>query len=302
MNEFQYFHINYLILIFKYFYRKRSTLSNELEQVHEFDMNLYEEFKKNAHKYSKNKIIGHRETLGVEDELQSDGKILKKKILNDAYEWQNYSTILKNVNSLSNALLSLGLRSNDNIVLFSETRAEWLITAFACFRIKVPVVTLYATLGTEALAYGINQTKAKFLVTSGEQFFKIEKILSEITTVTHIIVICDKFNSKSFDDFKNKKNPLATSVKTYKMQDILELGEKLPINNDFEKPKRDDLAIIMYTSGSTGNPKGVTISHGNLLSAKRSLFKRLIKLTPGKDVYIAYLPLAHVLELISEVY
>ena len=65
-------------------------------------------------------------------------------------------------------------------------------------------------------------------------------------------------------------------------------------------PKRDDLAVIMYTSGSTGTPKGVMISHGNLLASVRSFPIRLGSLKIGKEIWVGYLPLAHVLELAAE--
>ena len=105
--------------------------------VNEVDINLYDEFKAAADKYSSNNILGTREKLSCENEKQPDGKVLKKFLLAPNYEWMIFSDLLKTVNNLSNGFLKLGLKSNDNIVLFAETRPEWLISAFACFRIKV---------------------------------------------------------------------------------------------------------------------------------------------------------------------
>ena len=105
--------------------------------INEADISLYDEFKAAADKYSSNNILGTREKLSCENEKQSDGKVLKKFLLAPNYEWMIFSDVLKTVNNLSNGFLKLGLKSNDNIVLFAETRPEWLISAFACFRIKV---------------------------------------------------------------------------------------------------------------------------------------------------------------------
>lgn len=83
---------------------------------------------------------------------------------------------------------SIGLKSNDNVVIFSETRAEWMMCAVACFKIKVPVVTLYSTLGLDALVYGIHQTKANYLIASGDSVQKVLKIIDKVDQLTHVIV------------------------------------------------------------------------------------------------------------------
>lgn len=179
--------------------------------------------------------------------------MLKKVTMKDDYEWLSYSETLDKMNALSNGFLQQGLKSNDNIVLFMETRAEWLLSAFACFRMKVPIVTLYATLGVEALTYGVNQTETKFLVTSGDCVHKLEGILDQIPTVTHIIVVCDRVNSSGYEAFKT----LAAKhdKKVFKFEEIVEQGKTSEVIDDYERPGKNDLAIIMYTSGSTGNPK-----------------------------------------------
>ena len=107
-------------------------------------------------------------------------------------------------------------------------------------------MTLYATLGIEALIYGINQTKTKFLITSGEQLSKLEKIINQIPTVTHIVVMTDKFNSKAVDNFKSLSIKEA-GIESLKMQEVIDIGAESPIIQDYEKPRRDDL-------GKANNP------------------------------------------------
>jgi len=80
------------------------------------------------------------EILSIDDEVQPKSKVLKKYSLSSNYKWTRYGNVYKRVNNLSDGPLSLGLKSNDKIVLFAETRPEWLVSDFACIRIKVPAV------------------------------------------------------------------------------------------------------------------------------------------------------------------
>ena len=124
----------------------RSGLSSELDSVEDSNTSLYNELVKSVKIHHSNKAIGVRTINSVEYVKQNDGKLLRQ-FSQGAYTWMTYEEAFARINNLSNGLLMLGLKSNDKIVLFSETRSEWLLSAFACFRIKVPVVTLYASLG-----------------------------------------------------------------------------------------------------------------------------------------------------------
>ena len=127
---------------------------------------------------------------------------------------------------------------------------------------------------------------------------KIEKILSETKTIEYIIVMSDDFSSEKLAKFK--ETSLKNNIEVLTFEKVIELGKQSKDANVFKPPKIDDLAIVMYTSGSTGNPKGVMISHRNILTSSRCLRGRMAPLDFVKDIYIGYLPMAHVLELITE--
>ncbi len=174
-------------------------------------------------------------------------------------------------------------------------------------------MTLYSTLGIDALKFGINETGATHIITSGDQLVKIEvfqqvftffqpdfvstvsvvffakKILKNIPTVTHLIVITNPHCANEVNRFKANNRGISVLL----MNEVEELGESTTV--EFTPPRASDLAVIMYTSGSTGNPKGVMMSHRNILTSCESFTNR-VDFRPGKDIYIAYLPLAHILE------
>lgn len=229
----------------------RSTLFNDLIKVENKNANLFEELTKCVKLYHDTLTMGVRELLSIDDEVQPNGKVFKKFSLG-SYKWSTLEQVYERINSISNGLLTIGLKSNQNVVLFAETRPEWMISAFSCFRIKAPVVTLYSTLGIDALAFGINQTEASFVITSGEQLPKIEKILSKIPSLTNLIVFSDKFTDKNVQNFKSKLSVNNSKLNVYTLDELEKIGKEATLNEKYERPCKDDLAIIMYTSGSTG--------------------------------------------------
>ncbi|CAF4775860.1 unnamed protein product, partial [Rotaria sp. Silwood2] len=117
--------------------------------------------------------LGVRQILDVEDETQPNGKVYKKFVLGE-YEFTTYVEACNRISSIGRGLLSLGLKPGDKILIYAETRPEWLLTAFAAFRHGLTLVTLYSTLGEEAVKHGINESKVTIIITSQELTFKLD--------------------------------------------------------------------------------------------------------------------------------
>ncbi|XP_022235865.1 long-chain-fatty-acid--CoA ligase 4-like [Limulus polyphemus] len=241
-------------------------------------------------RYSTAKGFGVREVFGEEEEKQKDGKIFKKLILGD-YTWYTYNDIDKMVENFSKGLLTLGLESRQNAVILAETRLEWFVAAQACFRIAVPVVTLYATLGEEGIVHAINETGASLLITSQELIPKIQKAFSQLLSIKKVIFM-EGHRKPRLEAFPESVQPLSFS-------EVKSMGENSEKALNYDTPAPEDVAIIMYTSGSTGTPKGVMISHKNIITTCNGFMKLTEDMRPD-DLYIAYLPLAHVLEIAAE--
>ncbi|XP_076331044.1 fatty acid CoA ligase Acsl3-like isoform X3 [Tachypleus tridentatus] len=187
--------------------------------------------------------------------------------------------------------MSIGVQPRQNVVIFAETRVEWMIAAQACLRFNIPVVTLYATLGEEGIIHGINETEVTHIITSQELLGKLKKIIDKIPLVKYIIYM-EAFENPNLSGFPN-------SVEVQPFSRVEKLGEDADLELTGEVPGPEDTAIIMYTSGSTGIPKGVMISHKNIVATSNG-FSTLADKLKNKEVFLAFLPLAHVLELAVE--
>ncbi|KAG7464958.1 hypothetical protein MATL_G00171120 [Megalops atlanticus] len=236
--------------------------------------------------------LGTRDVLSTENETQPSGKVFKKLILGK-YRWMSYQDVDVAVSEFGSGLAALGQQPRSTIAIFCETRAEWMITAQACFRRNFPLVTFYATLGEDAVAFGLNECGVTHLITSVELLeTKLKNVLPEIRNLKHIIYVDKKgFNKTGYPE----------GLQIHSMQAVQELGAQ-PENMSVEvqRPLPSDLAVIMYTSGSTGRPKGVMIIHSNLIAGMTGQCERIPGLGPD-DTYIGYLPLAHVLEMTAEI-
>ncbi|XP_041119095.1 long-chain-fatty-acid--CoA ligase 3-like isoform X2 [Polyodon spathula] len=244
------------------------------------------------HKYKERDCLGTRELISEEDEIQPNGKVFKKVILGK-YNWLTYAETYLAAAHFGSGLAALGQKPKSNIAIFCETRAEWIITAQACFMYNFPLVTLYSTLGGPAIAHGLNETEVTHIITSKDLLqSRLKAILLQVPRLQHIIIVDDK--PTAWADFPR-------GVTVHSMATVQALGAKTQnMSKPPNQPVPSDIAVIMYTSGSTGIPKGVMISHSNLIAGITGMAERIPNLGREQDTYIGYLPLAHVLELSAE--
>ena len=245
-------------------------------------------------RYKSKPLLGTREILREEDEVQKNGKIFKKYDLGD-YRWLTYEDADYTSDYIGRGLRSLGLQHGEKICIFADTRAEWMLTAQACFKQGFPIVTLYTNLGEEAVIHGVNETEVTHIVTSHELLSKFRNILPNTPNVTHVIYMEHQVERTELKDYPD-------NVKIISFYEVLHSGKKLVGCSDVDPipPKEADAAIVMYTSGSTGVPKGVIMSHRNMLATACGLMQSFDLVPTAEDTYLCFLPLAHVLELLSE--
>lgn len=198
-------------------------------------------------------------------------------------EWQSISTneYIKKANAISRGLLRLGVQPNDKVAVIStNNRTEWNICDIGILQTGAQNVPIYPTISKEDYEYILNHSEATYC------FVSDETILDKLNQI--------KGNTKlkgifTFDDIQGEKS----------WQEILTLGEDESNQNEVEERKNaittDDLATLIYTSGTTGRPKGVMLSHKNIVSNVLSSEKR-VPLENGQGRALSFLPVCHIFE------
>jgi len=202
--------------------------------------------------------------------------------------WNQFGDLVRNT---SKALLECGIGEQETVGIFSQNMPLWTVAASLCIRgIPVPI---YATNTAKQAEYIINDAEIKVLfVGDAEQYSKIMQILPENKHLQKIIV------------FKESV-PIQKSEKIMYFKDFLKIGEQSNkdtiLSERMQKAKIDDLLTLIYTSGTTGEPKGVMLTHSNVIFQKGEHDLRLID-PNDNDVSLAFLPLSHVFERIWTYY
>eukprot|EP01089_Gocevia_fonbrunei_P013584 TRINITY_DN350_c0_g1_i1.p1 TRINITY_DN350_c0_g1~~TRINITY_DN350_c0_g1_i1.p1 ORF type:complete len:705 (-),score=190.95 TRINITY_DN350_c0_g1_i1:91-2205(-) len=202
------------------------------------------------------------------------------------YQWETYSQINKRAANVGSGLIELGAKPGDRIGFYSENRAEWMIASVGCDAFSLVGVSIYDTLGEESRIFIVSQSGISIVITKRAHLNNIFALKDQCPKL-RAIIIYEEPTEEEKDKAKN------AGVELYCYKAIEELGQSNP--KAVIPPKPHDLAVIMYTSGTTSQPKGVLITHENLVSTVAGVLDPIPSVSSA-DVYLSYLPLAHILE------
>uniref|UniRef100_A0A8C5A1P8 Long-chain-fatty-acid--CoA ligase n=1 Tax=Gadus morhua TaxID=8049 RepID=A0A8C5A1P8_GADMO len=217
--------------------------------------------------------------------VSNDGPCLGSRKPNQPYEWQSYSEVRRQKQGKT---LDQQYRGLTMSCVFSF---QWTITEMACYTYSLVAVPLYDTLGTDAIDYIIDQASISTVFCDVPD--KVRLILGCVAEKQHSVktlVVMEPVDSELV------AQGLTCGIQILSLAHIEDLGKA-----HYAKPappKPDDLALVCFTSGTTGNPKGAMLTHGNVISntaAFLELTEVHCKLT-AHDVHMSFLPLAHMFE------
>ncbi|XP_072827978.1 long-chain-fatty-acid--CoA ligase 5 isoform X1 [Vicugna pacos] len=230
--------------------------------------------------------------------VSDNGPCLGYRKPNQPYRWLSYKQVSDRAEYLGSCLLHKGYKpSPDHFIgIFAQNRPEWVISEFACYTYSMVAVPLYDTLGAEAVIYIVNKADIATVIcdTPQKASVLIENVEKGLTPGLKLIILMDPFE----DDLKQRGEKCGVEILS--LFDAENLGKE-----NFRKPvppAPEDLSIICFTSGTTGDPKGAMITHENVVSNVAAFLKFMeysFEPTP-EDVAISYLPLAHMFERVVQ--
>ncbi|KFZ47898.1 Long-chain-fatty-acid--CoA ligase 5 [Antrostomus carolinensis] len=255
------------------------TDNNLLSYYFEDGKTLYEVFQRGLHASGNGNCLGYRKP-------------------NQPYQWLTYKQVLDRAQYLGSGLLQKGCKpsSNQFIGIFAQNRPEWVISEYACYTYSMVAVPLYDTLGPDAIIYIVKKADISIVICDKPEKAQtlLENCEQEKTPCLKTIIVMDLF------DKELKDRGAKVGVEILALQEVEELGR----NNIREPvpPKPEDLCIICFTSGTTGNPKGAMLTHENVVANAAAFLRsteNTVELT-SSDITMSYLPLAHMFERVVQ--
>ncbi|ETW80068.1 expressed putative fatty acid biosynthesis enzyme [Heterobasidion irregulare TC 32-1] len=259
-----------------------------------------------ARTHGTRKAFGYRDIVKMVEEEKEvkkmvDGKeVTEKKTwkyfqLSD-YKYYSFVEVKEIVSEVARGLLELELQKDDVLNIYAATGPNWQFVCYGCASIATTVATAYDTLGESGLQHSLNEPECPAVFTNAELLPVLAKVAANVPSLRLVI-----YDGEAKESVISSLKAVREGFQVLSLDELRTLGRGKPADlAESRLPSKDDVACIMYTSGTTGPPKGVVIKHSNLIAAIGSVYTLFGRHLQVDDTYLAFLPLAHILEYVVE--
>lgn len=227
------------------------------------------------------------------------------------YTYQTYPQVDEIIHQIGRGLIKMGLQPGgvDRLHIFASTSHKWLKMYLGSQSQAIPIVTAYDTLGEHGLTVSMVKTGTKAIFTDNALLKNLINPVKEATALKYIIYnerIDPKDKRQNGKIYKNandaveKLKELRPDIQFFTFDEIVQMGKDATNEIETHPPKPEDVSCIMYTSGSTGDPKGVVLTHRNIVAGVAGVGFNVLGDFGPSDRIMCFLPLAHIFELVYE--
>ncbi|GAA6008643.1 hypothetical protein JCM10207_007189 [Rhodosporidiobolus poonsookiae] len=215
------------------------------------------------------------------------------------YKWWTYQQFSEVVGNVGSALVKVGCQPGSMFNIYASTSPRWQVMANGCATQSITFATAYDSLGEEGLQHSINEPSCYGIFTNASLLGTLATVVSSTPSLKVVVYDGDKRDipSGALDKLHSAREG-QPALEVYTFDEFVQLGKDNPAEPNHPKP--DDMACLMYTSGSTGAPKGVQITNGNIVAAIGATQGVIGHIVKKGETYMAYLPLAHIMEFVVE--
>ncbi|GAA96553.1 uncharacterized protein L969DRAFT_94983 [Mixia osmundae IAM 14324] len=256
-------------------------------------------------------LFGWRDTIKMHNEEKEITKTVKGKEIKEMkkwryyelsdYKWWNTKEVLDRCQAVGSGLRQLGITNEQKFNIYASTHAHWQLVAQGCCIHGITFATAYDSLGESGLEHSLNEPECVGVFTNAALLGTLAAVVGKTPTVKTIIYDGSIDEDPKFGQALEKLKGIKQgeeSLQILSLTELIELGNKH--KHEPVRPKPETIACIMYTSGSTGAPKGVILTHANIVASVGAVRTLLIDVFRPVDTFIAFLPLAHILEFVAE--
>lgn len=205
-----------------------------------------------------------------------------------SFKFLTYKQTAQRAKEFASGLIHLGFSPKSRVGIYSKNRLEWMLTEIACNSQSMTLIAIYDTFGEDSIAYVLNHAELEVVVSATWK-----------ETTSKLVTVADKCKKLKIliqmetPTEEQKTQAAEKGLKLYSFEEVEQFGKDAP--KEATPPKAEDISVIMYTSGTTGDPKGVIHTHRSVLATVHGVSPLFGGVTTA-DRYLSYLPLAHIFE------